>query len=58
VPVQSFFATPAEVAGQLKDLASVGVDSVLWFATLPGTRPSATVPFFETLLRDVKPQLG
>ena len=58
VPVQSFFATPAEVAGQLKDLASVGVDSVLWFATLPGARPSAPAPFFETLIRDVKPQLG
>ena len=46
------------VVGQLKDLAALGVDSVLWFATLPGARPSATVPFFETLMRDVKPQLG
>ena len=57
IPASAFFATPDEVAAQLNAMAAAGVDSVLWFATLPGARPSATVPFFESLQRDVKPLL-
>jgi hypothetical protein len=31
------------------------VTAALWFATLPGTRPAATLPLFETLAREVMP---
>lgn len=52
-----FFGTPDDVVAQLKAFEAAGVDSILWFATLPGARPSATIPFFESVIRDVKPRL-
>jgi alkanesulfonate monooxygenase SsuD/methylene tetrahydromethanopterin reductase-like flavin-dependent oxidoreductase (luciferase family) len=45
----SFFADAATVRAQLADLAAQGVTSVLWFGTLPGLPPSATLPMFEQI---------
>jgi alkanesulfonate monooxygenase SsuD/methylene tetrahydromethanopterin reductase-like flavin-dependent oxidoreductase (luciferase family) len=53
-PMQ-LFGTPAEVVDQLKAAEAAGVTAALWFATLPGTRPGATIPLFETLAREVMP---
>lgn len=52
------FSTVDDTVALLDDLAAAGVTSVLWFATLPGTRPEATLPFFETVAREVRPRLA
>ncbi len=49
VTTRSLFATPETVRAELDAYRAAGVTSVLWFATLPGTRPSATLPYLETL---------
>jgi alkanesulfonate monooxygenase SsuD/methylene tetrahydromethanopterin reductase-like flavin-dependent oxidoreductase (luciferase family) len=51
----SFFQEPAAIVEGLKGMAALGVTSVLYFGTFPGLRPSATLPFFETLARHVLP---
>jgi hypothetical protein len=43
------FADLDTVKAQLEMLEDHGVTSVLWFGTLPGTRPSATLPMFELI---------
>jgi probable F420-dependent oxidoreductase len=44
-----FFADLATVKAQLAELEAAGVTSVLWFGTVPGVRPSATLPMFEMI---------
>jgi probable F420-dependent oxidoreductase len=44
-----FFADADTVRLQLDALEEQGVTSVLWFGTLPGLRPSATLPMFEQI---------
>lgn len=45
------FASDEQVRAMLDHLEAAGVTSVLWFATLPGTRPSATLPYLERIRR-------
>ncbi|HEX9260043.1 MAG TPA: LLM class flavin-dependent oxidoreductase [Acidimicrobiales bacterium] len=49
-PATSLFATDDQVRAMLDAYEAAGVTSVLWFATLPGTRPAATLPFLERLI--------
>ena len=51
----SLFKTPAAAIEDLRSMAAMGVTSVIYFATFPGLRPSATLPFFETMAREVLP---
>jgi hypothetical protein len=51
----AWFRTPQEVVEEIRGFEALGVDSLLWFATLPGAAPDATLPFFETLAREVMP---
>jgi hypothetical protein len=51
----TWFRTPAEVVEEIGGLEALGVDSLLWFAALPGAAPEATLPFFETLAKEVMP---
>jgi alkanesulfonate monooxygenase SsuD/methylene tetrahydromethanopterin reductase-like flavin-dependent oxidoreductase (luciferase family) len=51
----SFFGTPERVVDELKAAEAAGATAALWFATLPGTTPDATIPLFETLAREVMP---
>jgi len=46
----SLFATDDQVRAMLDAFEAAGVTSVLWFATLPGIRPSATLPYLERVL--------
>lgn len=43
------FVTPDELVAELEALAATGVDTVLWFGTLPGAAPEATLPLFEQI---------
>ena len=52
------FQTPEAIVGELQALEEAGVTSVIYFATFPGLRPSATLPLLETLAHDVMPLLG
>jgi len=51
------FATSEALVAQLRRLEAMGVNSLLWFATLPGYPPEATLPLIETLMTEVKPAL-
>ncbi|MEO1063694.1 MAG: LLM class flavin-dependent oxidoreductase [Actinomycetota bacterium] len=51
------FVTPDELVAELDALAATGVDSVLWFGTLPGAPPEATLPLFEQIAA-LRPRLG
>jgi alkanesulfonate monooxygenase SsuD/methylene tetrahydromethanopterin reductase-like flavin-dependent oxidoreductase (luciferase family) len=51
------FADPDVVTSQLRRLQQMGVTSVMWFATLPGLPPEATLPLLETLISVVRPAL-
>jgi probable F420-dependent oxidoreductase len=50
-----FFKTPDKVIAEVKAMEATGVTSLLYFATFPGLRPSATIPYFETLAKYVMP---
>jgi hypothetical protein len=50
-PAVPLFADLDTVRAQLADLEAAGVTSVLWFGTLPGARPSATLPMFELIAK-------
>lgn len=52
------FQTPEAVVSELEAFAEAGVTSVIYFATFPGLRPSATLPLLETLAHDVLPALA
>lgn len=54
----AFFQRPEAVVDEVKQFAAAGVTSLLYFATFPGMRPSATIPYFETLAKHVAPALG
>jgi hypothetical protein len=51
----SLFKTPDAALEDLRSMAALGITSVLYFATFPGMRPSATLPYFETMAREVLP---
>jgi probable F420-dependent oxidoreductase len=46
---------PDATIAEIKAFEAMGVSSLVYFATLPGLRPSATMPIFETLAREVMP---
>jgi alkanesulfonate monooxygenase SsuD/methylene tetrahydromethanopterin reductase-like flavin-dependent oxidoreductase (luciferase family) len=50
------FKTPDDVVAEVRAAEATGVTSLLYFATFPGLRPSATIPLFETLARQVMPK--
>jgi hypothetical protein len=50
-PQVPMFTDLDTVKAQLGAYEAMGVTSVLWFGTLPGTRPSATLPFFEQIAK-------
>jgi alkanesulfonate monooxygenase SsuD/methylene tetrahydromethanopterin reductase-like flavin-dependent oxidoreductase (luciferase family) len=52
------FGTPEQVVAEVKALEAQGVTSLLYFATFPGLRPSATIPYFELLAKEVMPRFG
>jgi alkanesulfonate monooxygenase SsuD/methylene tetrahydromethanopterin reductase-like flavin-dependent oxidoreductase (luciferase family) len=54
----SLFKTPDEAIADLRTMASLGVTSVIYFATFPGLRPSATLPYFETMAKHVLPAVA
>lgn len=49
------FGTPQQVIDELKAAEQAGATAALWFATLPGATPAATIPMFELLAREVMP---
>ncbi|MFN0096318.1 MAG: LLM class flavin-dependent oxidoreductase [Dehalococcoidia bacterium] len=49
----NLFQHPEQTVEHLLTLASNGVDSAIYFATFPGLRPSATIPFFELMAKEV-----
>jgi alkanesulfonate monooxygenase SsuD/methylene tetrahydromethanopterin reductase-like flavin-dependent oxidoreductase (luciferase family) len=49
------FGPPEQVVAELKAAEEAGATAALWFGTLPGARPSATLPIFETLAKEVMP---
>jgi alkanesulfonate monooxygenase SsuD/methylene tetrahydromethanopterin reductase-like flavin-dependent oxidoreductase (luciferase family) len=49
------FRTPEETVAQVKLAEGQGLTSLLYFATFPGLRPSATIPYFELLAKEVMP---
>jgi alkanesulfonate monooxygenase SsuD/methylene tetrahydromethanopterin reductase-like flavin-dependent oxidoreductase (luciferase family) len=49
------FKTPEQVITEVRAAEASGVTSLLYFATFPGLRPTATLPLLETLARDVMP---
>jgi alkanesulfonate monooxygenase SsuD/methylene tetrahydromethanopterin reductase-like flavin-dependent oxidoreductase (luciferase family) len=51
----SLFKTPDDAIADLRTMASLGITSVIYFATFPGLRPSATLPYFETMAKQVLP---
>jgi alkanesulfonate monooxygenase SsuD/methylene tetrahydromethanopterin reductase-like flavin-dependent oxidoreductase (luciferase family) len=51
----SLFKTPDDAIADLRTMAGMGVTSVLYFATFPGMRPSATLPYFEVMAKQVLP---
>ncbi|HZQ35374.1 MAG TPA: LLM class flavin-dependent oxidoreductase [Dehalococcoidia bacterium] len=51
-PAMTVEAAAAEVAA----LAAIGVDCVIYFATLPGYPPSAMLPTWETFARQIIPR--
>ncbi len=54
-PARAWFRTPVEVVEEIRAMEALGVDALLWFATLPGAAPEATLPYFEVLAREVMP---
>ena len=55
---QRAFQTPEAIITQLQALERAGVTSLVYFATFPGLRPSATLPLIETLANDVMPAIN
>lgn len=51
-----FTSVDATIAS-LKGMEAAGITSVLYFATFPGMRPSATIPYFETMAKYVLPAM-
>lgn len=49
------FGSPEQAIAEVKAMEAQGVTSLLYFATYPGLRPSATIPYFELLAREVMP---
>ena len=49
------FGPPEQVIAELKAAEAAGATAALWFGTLPGARPSATLPTFELLAKEVIP---
>jgi probable F420-dependent oxidoreductase len=49
------FGPPEQVIAELKGAEAAGATAALWFGTLPGARPSATLPTFELLAKEVIP---
>jgi len=54
----SIFRSPDDTIADLRALAATGVTSAIYFATFPGMRPSATIPFFETMATHVLPAVA
>jgi probable F420-dependent oxidoreductase len=52
------FQTPEAIIGDLQAAERAGVTSMIYFATFPGLRPTATLPLLETLIKDVMPALS
>ncbi|HJP41238.1 MAG TPA: LLM class flavin-dependent oxidoreductase [Dehalococcoidia bacterium] len=52
------FRTPDEVVEEVRELEAAGVTSLLFFGTFPGLRPSATIPYLETLANKVIPVIN
>ncbi len=50
------FGTVEETVAEVEAMKAMGVSSLLYFATFPGMRPSATIPYFEKLAKEVMPQ--
>jgi alkanesulfonate monooxygenase SsuD/methylene tetrahydromethanopterin reductase-like flavin-dependent oxidoreductase (luciferase family) len=53
----SLFKTPDHVLADLRQMEADGVTSAIYFATFPGMRPSATLPYFEAMAKHVLPAL-
>lgn len=53
---ENVFRTSEVLINDLHRLESKGVSSVLTFGTFPGMRPSAMLPYYETLAREVFPR--
>jgi alkanesulfonate monooxygenase SsuD/methylene tetrahydromethanopterin reductase-like flavin-dependent oxidoreductase (luciferase family) len=49
------FGEPELVVEQLRAAEAAGATAALWFGTLPGAAPAATLPLFETLAAEVMP---
>ena len=52
------FGTVEETVAEVEAMKAMGVSSLLYFATFPGMRPSATIPYFEKLAKEVMPQFS
>ncbi len=53
----SMFGSSGQTLASLKQMETDGITSALYFATFPGMRPSATLPFFEKMAKEVLPHL-
>jgi alkanesulfonate monooxygenase SsuD/methylene tetrahydromethanopterin reductase-like flavin-dependent oxidoreductase (luciferase family) len=52
------FTSVDETIASLKQMEADGITSALYFATFPGMRPSATIPYFETMAKYVLPAVS
>jgi alkanesulfonate monooxygenase SsuD/methylene tetrahydromethanopterin reductase-like flavin-dependent oxidoreductase (luciferase family) len=52
------FRTPDEVVESLLRMEAEGATSAVYFATFPGLRPSATIPYFELMAKHVLPRVS
>jgi alkanesulfonate monooxygenase SsuD/methylene tetrahydromethanopterin reductase-like flavin-dependent oxidoreductase (luciferase family) len=54
---QRTFRAPPDVIQEVRASAAAGVTSLVYFATFPGLRPSATLPLLECLAKEVMPHV-
>ncbi len=54
----SMFGSVEDTIAEVEAMQANGVSSLLYFATFPGLRPSATIPYFELLAKEVMPRFG
>jgi len=52
------FKNVEDTFADIRAFEAQGVNSLLYFATFPGLRPSATIPYFELLAKYVLPVVG
>jgi alkanesulfonate monooxygenase SsuD/methylene tetrahydromethanopterin reductase-like flavin-dependent oxidoreductase (luciferase family) len=55
-PTTGMFGSVEDAIAEVEGFKAAGVSSLLYFATFPGMRPSATIPYFEALAKHVMPR--